>query len=281
MSEKSVISITVAIFVLAGCAPEMQEPVRVRPDGGSVADSLSMLIQHSRNAVPLRANGQCCLRYYADGKRHKENFPIKLWMNPPARIYLQGDVAFDAKGITLGSNKEEFWLTMKPKQICSYWWGRWAQQDCLGKLMISPGLILEALGIMNIGDEENWSVSRTGAFDVLTKHEGDAETQKVYVAVDGGMVRKIVYLQANGKAMAVTELDKYKEVAESFYVPYFVKIITPSEEGEPVSVVLNLTSAKPASFTEEQEDNLFQRRKPKGFKHIYELINGEMIEQPQ
>ena len=102
-----------AILIFSGCAAQIQKPVRVCPGKESIAESLSSLRLRLENAVPLKANGQCLLQYYAeDRKPKKENFPVKLWVNPPVEIYMQGDVAFDPKGIVLGSNEDEFWLAV-------------------------------------------------------------------------------------------------------------------------------------------------------------------------
>ena len=90
---------------MAGCQkPEQKEAV---PATAVETDKriLKTLQDRYEKAVPLKANGQCLLLFYADGKPQKENFPVQLWVNPPSEIYMQGDVAFNAKGIVLGSNQ--------------------------------------------------------------------------------------------------------------------------------------------------------------------------------
>jgi hypothetical protein len=238
------------IVVFSGCARQTKEPLQVRPGAKSAAEALSILRSRSQNAVPLRANGQCRLRYYAEGKEHNENFPVKLWVNPPVQIYLQGDVAFDAKGIVLGSNGEEFWLSMRPKEISSYWWGLWSEGRCLEKLMIDPELVLEALGIAAIGSDQGWSLSSEGAFDILTRRDEVTETHKIYLSRYDYLVSKIGYLGPEGKASVVVELGKYKQVTEGFFAPDIIKIIKPAAEGGEgsVSIILSLDSIKPADF---------------------------------
>lgn len=272
-----------AILILAGCAPQIQKPAQVCPGKKSAAESLSLLRLRLENTSPLKANGQLRLQYYADEKKHKENFPVKLWGNPPTEIYLQGDVAFDPKGIVLGSNENEFWMAIKLKEISSYWWGRWPEESCPQKLMISPGLVLEALGIVEVGDEENWSLSNEGASDVLTKQQGSTRTRKIYINNCDYLVRRIEYFDDDSRAVAVTELDKYKEISKDFFVPSVIKIVNLSEDGgeDLVSVTLNLKSIKPANFNDKQCDRLFTRPQPQGFKHIYKIVDGNIIEQPQ
>lgn len=273
-----------AILTLAGCAPQIQKPARVCPGKKSAAESLSLLRLRLENTVPLKANGRCLLQYYTeDNKPKKENFPVRLWVSPPVEIYIQGDVAFDPRGIVLGSNEEEFWLAMKLKEISSYWWGRWPEKDSPEKLTIGPRLVLGALGVMAVWDEENWSLSNEGAFDVLTKQQGSIKTRKIYINNCDYLVRRIEYFDDDGQAAIVTELGKYKEISKDFFVPSVIKIVNLSEDnGEDlVSITLNLKSIKPANFTEKQRDRLFTRPQPRRFKHIYKIVDGNITEQPR
>ena len=274
------------VLVLAGCAPQMQKLMRVCPGAESALDSLSLLRLRSENAVSLKANGQCRLQYYVEGKPHKENFPVKLWFSPHHQIRLQGDVAFDPKGIVLGSNEDEFWLAIKLKEISSYWWGWWSEESRAEKLMISPKTLLEALGIASVGSGKiggwNWSLSNEGAFDVLTKQDGSTETKKIYINNCDYLVRRIEYLDMNGQAVIVTEMDKYKQVIEGFFVPSIVKIVKcGGSVDDLVSVIISLKSIKSVNFSEKAQKRLFTRPQPRGFKHIYKIVDGDMVEQPQ
>ncbi len=273
--------IVAAILVFAGCAPQIQKPVRICPGKGSVAEALSILRSSSKNTVPLKANGRCLLQYYAEGEKPKrENFPVKLWANPPIEIYLQGDVAFDPKGIVLGSNEDEFWLAVKLKEVSSYWWGQWSERSCPKKLMVNPRLLLEALGIAAVGDVESWSLSNEGAFDVLTRRGGGVETKKIYINNCDYLVRRVEYFGDDGQATIVTELDKYKELIKDFFVPTFIKIINCTDGNEEDSVQITLSSIKPTNFTDKQRRRLFTRPQPRSFKHIYKIVDGDIFEQP-
>ena len=267
------------LCLLAGCAPQIREPMRLCPGADSAVDLLSLLKGQLENAVPLKAAGRCLLNYYTEAKPHKENFPVKLWANPPAEIYLQGDVAFDAKGIVLGSNKDEFWLSIKPKEVSTYWWGRWSKQAHFKGLIVSPKLMLKALGIVEITTEENWSLSKEGGFDVLTKRQ-DMMVKRIYVDSCDYLVRKIEYFDAD-KPIAVAGLDRYREVAVDLFVPALIKIVayTADNKENSTSMTISLSSIKPASFTEKQRNRLFTRPVPQGFEHIYKIIDGDAIEQ--
>ena len=272
-----------AALIVCGCGPELKLTKRICPGKRTAGESWDVLNAHSENALSLRANGQCRLRYYAERREHNENFPVKLWANPPAEIYLQGDVAFDARGIVLGSNEDEFWLAMKPKEISGYWWGRWSDANCPEMLMISPKLVLEGFGIVALDSGgSNWRLSNEGGFDVLTKHNTRGVIQKrIYVNCCDYLIEKVEYFDARGEAIAVVEMDKYKEVSEGFFVPSAIKITTYGEHAveDAVEVNFSLGSLKVASFTDRQRDRLFTRPEPRGFEHIYKIVDGEMIEQ--
>ena len=266
--------------VLGGCAPVQQRIVEVCPGAQSARQALSLLKSNWENAAPIKANGRARIRYYDDGW-HKENFAVKLWANPPAEICLQGDVAFDAKGIVLGSNEDEFWLSIKPKEVSTYWWGRWSRQTCFKGLVVSPKLMLEALGIVEITTDDNWSLSKEDGFDVLTKRNNrDMMVKRIYIDSCDYLVRKIEYFDAD-KPVAVAEMDKYREVAVGFFVPAVMKIVAyTADSGEnSITMTLRLSSVRPANFTERQRNRLFTRPGPQGFKHIYKIIDGDAIEQ--
>lgn len=269
-----------AILILTGCAPQLRQPEWICPGKQSVDEWMNFLNQRLENTTPLKANGRCRLQYYAEGKPRKENFPVKLWFNPPAQIRLQGDVAFDPKGIVLGSNEDEFWLSIKPKEVSSYWWGRWSEESCPEKLVISPELVLEALGIVEVYGGKNWSLSKEGVFDVLTKRDGRAETQKIYIHSCNYLVRRIEYFEAGGEAVIFTELGKYREVSKGFFVPTLIKIVNRAQEKGENSVRITLESVKSVNFTEKQQRRLFTRRKPRGFKHVFRIVGEELVEQP-
>ncbi len=268
-----------AILVLTGCAPQMQEQLKICPGKSSVSQSLSLLESRLENMVSLKANGRCRTRFFADGKKYDESFNVKLSINPPGEVYMQGDIFFNPKGIILGSNETEFWFLIKP-ELSTYSWGSWAEQNSLGNLMINPKTLLEALGFADISSEDDWFLANAGVFDVLSKEESGRITKKIYVSNCDYLVRKIEYLNVNGRVTTVAQLSKYKKVSENLFVPTAIKIISYTDDAESSdSVSFNLSSVKQASFTDRQRDRLFIRPQPKGFMHVLRSINGEMIEQ--
>jgi len=277
----SLSSFAIAMLFGAGCKSPM--PKETVPAVAAETDGqiLDLLQYRYGKAIPLKANGQCMLLYYAKGKPRKENFPIQLWLNPPSEIYMQGDIAFNAKGIMLGSNAEEFWLALQPKEVSKYWWGEWSRQSSLGTILINPRVVLEAAGMVNIEAGRQWSFGQEDSYRVLINQDGGG-IKRIYIGRDS-LVRRIEYVGVEGETLTVTELDRFVKAAEDFYVPTEIKIIRrlPNEKKDTVSITIKLVTIKPAEFTQEQRRFLFERHPVKGFKHIYQIIDGKAVEQPQ
>ena len=270
------------MLIFGGCAPETQTPTSIHPGKETAGELLSLLSSRSENMTPLKASGHCFLQYYTEeGKLKKENFPVKLWANPPVELYIQGDVAFNPKGITIGSNKNEFWIAMKPKKINSYWWGEWSEGNRLERLMVNPKLILEAIGISATEDIKNWSLSHDKGFDILTKQNGKIKIKKIFIDRYDYLIKKVEYFDFNGEVAIVMVLDEYKEAVSGFSIPSFVKITNYVEGSEKNWVQITLGSVKSTDLTEKQQQLLFTRPEPKGFENIYQIIGGDIIEQSQ
>jgi hypothetical protein len=271
-----------AILVVTGCAPELKHPTPICPGKQSLLQSLDSLKSSSESIISLRATGRCNARFYVEDKKYKESFPVTLWLNPPAQMRLHGDLFLNPRGIVLGSNEHEFWLAVRPKEISTYHWGLWSEQGSSESLMINPKTVLEALGIVAIGGDEGWSLSNEGPFDVLGQRNNRGRiTKKVYIYSCSYQVSKIEYFSEDGQIVAVTELFKYKEVSKGCFVPRAIKIVTYAPDGRKDSLEFRLKSVKPYKFDKKKQDIYFRRRKPKGFKHVYRIIDGDIIEQTQ
>ena len=285
MSIKQIAYITSVILLLAGCEARIHKPTQICPGKNSVAEALAALRSQSKYEVPLRANGQCRIEYYVEGKKkpQRENFEVKLWANPPDEIYMQGDKALVPKAIVLGSNEREFWLSVRPKEISSYWWGFWSEQDLSEGFVINPRTLLESLGIGDVKTRQDWSLSNEGPYDVITKKQQDVVTKKIYVYSCDYRVRRIEFFNKDGVSVADAELDRYEEVSDSFFVPSLIKVTSYSPETrEPsFSITLNLKSIKLATIIEPQRKVLFKPPSKRGFQNIYRIINGKWIRQTQ
>jgi len=232
-------------------------------------------------AAPIRATGQCLLRYHVEGKVRKENFPVKLWVNPPYEIYLQGDVAFDVTGLVFGSNADEFWFWLKPKEVSSYWSGKWSQAGIWNGLAVSPMIVLEAFGAVDIR-QGDWTLSRDGNFDLLVlRNDRGVIIQKIYIEPCDYAVIKIERFDDSGDIYLKAEFAGYEKTAEGFLTPSRIKIAAVSKEGSEDSVEITLSSVKTTELSTQQRQRLFVRPLPRGFSHIYQVIDGEAVEQKQ
>jgi hypothetical protein len=272
------ILLLVSAIIFTGCAFEKKEVLRICPGKMSVAESLSTLRSQSQSIVSLKANGQCRFLYYVEGRKkpQSESFSIKLHVKPLSDIYLQGDKALVPRAFVLGSNEKEFWLAVKPKEISTYWWGRWSEQDSVHGFLINPKTLLDGLGINEIDTEQEWSLSNEGPFDILTRSNYGKVTKKIYIYSCDYRTRKIEYFDPNEEVSASIEMSKYKEISEGCFVPSIIEAVTNAQE-DPVSIILNLKSIKPY----ENPDALFYRRAPRGFETVYRVVNGRWIEQTE
>ena len=282
MSGRFILSIVAAMLILAGCVSVVQEPMEVCPGKESVGQALSALQSHSRNMVSLRAKGQCRLQYLVDEKKRNENLTTTVLVQPPFDIYLQGDASLVSKAVILGSNEQEFWLLLSPKEISTYWWGKWSEQDSSEGLVINPKTLLEALGIAEVDVEDDWSLSNEGAFDILTKRDRGVVVKKIYIYSCEYRVRRIEYFDRNGQVVACTELAGYREVSEGFVVPASIKITTYAKDNteDSLSITLDLKSVRPMEITEKVRNRYFNRPQPRGIKHERRIIGGKWIEIP-
>jgi hypothetical protein len=285
MSGKLIPYVAAVILVFAGCESRIRQPTKICPGKDSVTDALAALQTQSQNVTPLRADGQCWLEYFVEGKKkpQRENFEVKLWVNPPVEIYMQGDKALVPKAIVLGSNEREFWLSIRPKEISTHWWGYWSEQDLSEGLVINPRTLLESLGIGEVESHQDWSLSSEGPYDVISKLQQDAVIKKIYVYSCDYRVRKIEFFNQDDQVVAGAELDRYEEVSDGFFIPSLIKVTTYAQEtGESsLSITLDLKSIKPATITEPRRNMLFKLPQPRGFTNVYRIINGKWLEQSQ
>jgi hypothetical protein len=282
MTRAIFITLLLMIVFFAGCAPPSVGPKKICPGKQSAAQALQTLSSQAERVQSFKANGQCFATFYDDkGKRKKEEFTIKLWLNPESEIRLFGDIAFNARGLDIGSNKDEFWIGAKPKEIGnSFYWGLWNEQKEQTLLMLGPTLLLEALGIVDYNEQQRWSLSNEKGFDVLKEQIGQKAVKKVYISTCDYRTAKIEYFDDENKEAAVLELTKYKAFFDDVIIPKEIEITIAGTEGKDDSFRIVLKKLQPFEFTEDKRTVFFTRAKqPKGFKHIYKIVNGELIEQ--
>jgi hypothetical protein len=272
------------MLIFTGCVIEPPKPPEIIPGKESATEALSVLKARSQNAVSILARGRCIFEYYdpENKKRKKEKLEVTVLMKPPVEIYLQGDATLVPRAIILGSNEREFWLLMRPKEISTYWWGTWSEQNSSQGLIINPRTLFEALGFLETGADENWSLSNKATFDLLIQRNRGVVIKKMRISRRDYLISEIEYYDSKGKALALAELKDYKEISEGFFVPASIKIIAYKQEGgeESLGITLNLNTIKPKKFTENLL-KVFVRPPPQGFDNILKKEGEEWIEQSQ
>ena len=282
MPRKSLL-FTAILLILTGCAAKMRKPLPICPGKESVAEALVALQLQSLNMTSLYAKGKSRLQYYDDkGKKHKENLTIRFSVKSSDEIYLRGDMSIVPKAVILGTNKNEFWLAVKPKEISTYWWGTWSELDSSEGLLINPKTLLEALGITKIDIGADWSLSNEGPFDVLTQQDKGVLIKKIYIYCCNYTTRKIEHFNTDGRILARVEMEEYKNVTEKFSVPSRIVVTTfgGDKKEDSFSIKFDFNSIRQQEFTEKQS-SLFEPFPRQGFKYVLKLVNGRWVEQSQ
>ncbi|MDD5458941.1 MAG: hypothetical protein PHF37_06085 [Phycisphaerae bacterium] len=275
MRQLAIFTFCIFLVSLAGCGPQTQEFERLCP-GPINIDELMEEVSHSP-LLPFRADGTSQL-IYADekGRKSKERVDVKIWINPPFDIYLQGDIAFDPKGLILGSNKEEFWLALRPDKIDSFYSGRWDQAGG-GFVSASAGILLEALGVVNFESADEWEMAASEKFTVLAKLAKDGTIIKS-VTIDNcnRSVRKIDYFDSKGELTALAEMDDYRQVGDNLIVPRLIKII--NKAGAKFELNIKLGNIKETRFNEQQEKKMFNPPNSSDYENVYRIMGDKLVE---
>jgi hypothetical protein len=276
--------VALGIVLLAGCAARPQK-LRVCPGKPTAEAALQALAARGAHAVGMRANGHGLLTYYRSDKKKTErhNLPLQLWFNPPADMYIQGSVGVDATAVRLGSNDQEFWLALRPKEISSYYLGEWKDVQSVQGFMMTPRMVLEALGIVRepggVSNTALWSLQNKGPYDILTRrNEAGRIVKRVQIYSCDYVVHKIEYFDPHGKVVAVANLSDYKPVTGSFSVPTQIAIESLGPEKHKDSIRIDLTSPKVMAFNEKQRQRIFvPPRDVNRFEHVYHYEDGRWV----
>lgn len=273
--------LSLILVICVGCGRLIQRGGKICPGAGSAGELLTALAEQTDKAKAFRVSGGRCKweERRADGKRESESFRFRLWVNPPAEVYFQGETAFDVRGIALGTNAEEYWVAIRPKEVSSYWWGRWSERSGFGDLKISPGILLEALGVIEIDSEGKLELAREKGFDELTAGEVGGWSRKLRIFNCSGRISEIAYLDAGGETAAIVKLDKYTKVSEGFFIPRKIDIVNYGDGDTIDSFSLAIGSVKVCRFNEMQKEEMFKRPEPRGFEHVFRVINGRIFEE--
>jgi hypothetical protein len=274
---------SVLATLIGGCATGPGR-LAVCPGKPTAEEALKTLAARAGAAAPLRANGQAMLTYHVPNKKRAErhNLPLGLWFEPPGNIYIQGSVAVDPKAVIVGANDREFWMAMTPKEMSSYYIGRWEGVRDFEGLMMSPRVVLEALGIIaepnDASDAALWTLENKGPYDVLTRRdEAGRLLRRVHIYSCDYAVHKIEYFDDRGKAVAVAQLGDYQSVVEGFRVPTRIHVVSTASDGRKDTMEISLRGVKTTKFNDRQRQYMFVPPDSSKFENIYRYEGGRWV----
>ncbi len=265
------------ILLLGGCAGELRKPVKVCPGAGTIDKAAAILRVKTQNITSLKASGQL---KYSNGEG-SDSFPFSLWLNPPNEIYLQGNKALDPKAIIAGANKNAFWFAVKPGESVLMI-GEWSVGTCFGNALISPRILLEALGVIDIQNSKGWALSQEGAFDVLTMVDLQGKMiKKIYVYNCDYTVYEIKYF-GDGRENVSIKLGSYKQIKEGVLVPTLIKIVKypAAKQKELINLDIKIEVVKPIELSEKQQELIFKQPDSGLYKRVLKFDKDcKLVEQ--
>jgi hypothetical protein len=267
----------------AGCVAPPAKPLPVCPGRASAEEALEALRARANQGVPFEATGQCRITYHVPDEKGAKKQGVSLshvWFQPPSDIYIQGGIAADPKAIVVGSNAEEFWMAMAPKEVSSYYWGRWTDAENAEGMLINPTVVLEAFGFLGHDDPNAvWTFAKSGPYDVLTRlNSAGLPARRLYVYTCDYLVYKMEYFGPDGLVAAIAELDDYQPVTEGFQVPTKIRVVSIDRQGREDALDISLRSLKQRTFAEAQRKAFVRRPGDiSKFEHVYRLVSGHWI----
>ena len=104
-------------------------------------------------------------------------------------------------------------------------------------------------------------------------------TKRVHIYNCDYSVRKIEYFDDQGRTLVVAELDKYKDPGNEVEVPTVIRFVRSDSRGREESFRIRLDSVKAVKPFGRKSDKLFAPPTPRGFEHVYRIVDGEMVEE--
>ncbi|MFC1765935.1 hypothetical protein ACFL6U_28140, partial [Planctomycetota bacterium] len=215
-----------------GCDIDGAKPVELDTSEESRGLILQALRARADQATAFRAYGKSWHGIVNDdGKTETFGFNARLWFRPPLSLRLQSHATMHGN-IDLGCNNEEFWLGIKP-QISTYYWGRWDRALTEGLLPFNPKVVLEAIGIVEVGEEDSWDLAEDDEMLVLSRADPNTEvTKRVFIDARAQKIKRIIYTDGDGTPLVTAQLSGYRRVSNDFDIPTVIRI-TALENGEP------------------------------------------------
>ncbi|MBW8036613.1 MAG: hypothetical protein FVQ79_13555 [Planctomycetes bacterium] len=263
------------VLMLSGCGvtPVIDEPRTIVIGKSSIAEAGAALDEYRLRMVPIWASGQLFYKEFVGGKRkeHLKFNPANLRFIPDRRMYFGANLVIGGEAIRLGSNDEEFWLRMRPKEVDRYWSGNWKQlENCREQLLLSPKVMLEALGVISV--DSSWRIVNQPGIDVLVKYDGvGLPLKKIYVRTSDYLIDKIEYYGKGILVAVEVKLSGYKKIADNVSVPGNIMITSFDEGAVQSTMEVRFKRIKRFEPSAKQLRVLFKPADSKGIENVYRL----------
>jgi hypothetical protein len=164
-----------------------------------------------------------------------------------------------------------------------YYEGRWHEVRDFDGLMLSPRIVLEAFGLLALGDSgqtDRWSLSNEGPFDILTRtDETGHATKRLYVYACDYRVHKIEYLDETETVIGEARLIDHEPVTESFAIPTRVEATLTQPNGLQDRMEIDLNPPKVKEFNERQRAFMFTPQGKERAEQVFRYRDGRWVRQ--
>ncbi len=154
----------------------------------------------------LRASGSVD-GYFTTPKGRRRNYHVDGVLFYLAPNYFRFDLkSFGDRQLLLGSNEDFFWFYSK--QDDSYYCGHQGlDEDVPEEVPVRPDQVIDALALAPLGHEnsENLDPDYQGRFQLRKEYWSDRNSPQ--------LIRRVVFLDAAGKVIMQSSLDKYKPLS--------------------------------------------------------------------
>ena len=260
---------------LTGCQPPprtIPDAQRLCPSMGSIEEAAEAINERSSKSLSLRSDvSRCTIKYYTkQGRQDSSRCTLHLRTFPPDRLYFMCE-DLGIKILIAGTNPDDFWFCLKPREINAYWQGKRADlAGCAAAMWFSPGNLLEAFGVVRI--DRNWTLAGEGNFDIVTRTRPDGSAmKKIYIDRCDYLVGRIEYFDRDGVLTSDMVMTDYFSVEEGMQIPARVRITSYAPDGRNTDIEIALKNVKLFMPTEQQLNGLFAPPGRKGYEHVYEL----------
>lgn len=266
------------LLCLAGCYPQMSNPSSQPSEQASAAEALALLQAQADKVMSLKIYAQCRMGLPNEDGVLKEQppFDVRIYLDPPYNVYMDGIVGMGASGkVEMGSNAEFFWMGIK-LEMDEFWWGRWDKTSNHEDMQVSPKAMMEALGVLQLGDPASWSLSKQQDLDVLTQVGPTGQIIRQIKMKPGESVpQRIEYYNRQGEISLVVELAQYATLPNGFKVPQEIGIsaFQADQCSHYVRLSVRRDGVKKKTYSEKLRQNIFRfdASKLAGYRLITEV----------